>query len=183
MKLQRRSTPSMTLSKDSASMPAPRATRRKWLPLLACLTWAHACSYDPDDRCGDLHEDPISGRCLCPPDRVFTFEGCVACGANEVPGALGCECAPGYARAAPEMLCEPNCAADPGCAGPEDAGLADAGLARDITQPDASTLDAGPADASLQANDSQGDSTATFDHDCCPADAAATQTCAEECIP
>ena len=39
-------------------------------------------------------------RCVCVENAVFTPAGCVLCGANEVPGATACECAPGFVRGA-----------------------------------------------------------------------------------
>jgi hypothetical protein len=44
--------------------------------------------------------DPMSEmeRCICVPNAAFTGTACTLCGENEVGGATGCACAPGFGR-------------------------------------------------------------------------------------
>jgi len=58
-----------------------------------------ACVYDSSDRCGPnqvMYEDL---RCVCDEFSAQTATGCERCGANEVPGATGCEPAGGIGAA------------------------------------------------------------------------------------
>jgi hypothetical protein len=51
------------------------------------------------DRCGP--NEMISGdpeRCVCVPGTALTAAGCVTCGANEEPAAMGCQCSAGFVR-------------------------------------------------------------------------------------
>jgi hypothetical protein len=45
--------------------------------------------------------------CVCDENSAYVEElGCVPCGEHEIPGASGCECAPGYQRSGPAASCE-----------------------------------------------------------------------------
>jgi hypothetical protein len=45
--------------------------------------------------------------CVCDENSAYVEElGCVPCGEHEIPGASGCECAPGYQRSGPAAACE-----------------------------------------------------------------------------
>ncbi|GEM_PF-552926 len=83
------------------------------------------CIYDADKRCGNGQVVYTGGieRCVCDANSAWTASGCVTCGVNEVPGATGCTCQPGYGRAEPTAACAacgPNETAGPtgacGCA-------------------------------------------------------------------
>lgn len=67
--------------------------------LAATAMLATACLFDPDDRCGEgqVYSEE-SDVCVCENGLALTADGCVKCGRNEVAGAAGCECKPGYAR-------------------------------------------------------------------------------------
>lgn len=71
-----------------------------------------ACTYDADHRCGPhelLWGD--SESCVCEPTAVYTANGCVPCGENEVPGANVCVCIAGYSRSPETGVCTPPSAA------------------------------------------------------------------------
>jgi hypothetical protein len=88
--------------------PARAKRRLRALATLSgIITAALACTFDPDDRCGpnqEMYGDDV--RCVCVTGAVLTPGGCVLCDANEMPGASGCECAPGYERPADGGACE-----------------------------------------------------------------------------
>ena len=66
-----------------------------------------ACVYDASDRCGPnqvMYEDL---RCVCDEQSALTATGCELCSGDEVPGATGCVCKPGYARPDAEGECVP----------------------------------------------------------------------------
>jgi hypothetical protein len=94
--------------------PAPeRSARRaakRGIRLLAAVLAACAvagCIYDADDRCSDHQVVYQDSRCVCDPGSAWTAQGCVVCGENEQPGASGCECVAGFARAMADAECEP----------------------------------------------------------------------------
>ncbi len=71
---------------------------------------ATSCVLDSDDRCSDgqyLYED---GVCVCEEGSLYTPQGCVRCGENEVAGAGECTCAEGYERSGSQ--CVPAAPAD-----------------------------------------------------------------------
>jgi hypothetical protein len=71
-----------------------------------------ACTFDPDDRCGEhqvIYGDNL--RCVCEEGYAWTEGGCVACGEHEVAGPAGCLCEDGYARPTPDAPCEMQAAA------------------------------------------------------------------------
>jgi hypothetical protein len=87
----------------------PGAQHRTAVLLLGglALVTAGSCVYDSDSRCGPhqvLNTD-AEAMCVCDKDSVATADGCVPCGAHEVPGATACECAEGYARASANARC------------------------------------------------------------------------------
>lgn len=84
------------------------------------------CVYDSDEICGP-HQVVYGDKalCVCEANAAMTAQGCVPCGANEVPGASGCDCAVGYARPNATAKCEPipagigtACDATTACADP-----------------------------------------------------------------
>jgi hypothetical protein len=115
----------------SAITAKPARTRQR-VTALAVLSGiitaaSLACTLDPDDRCGpnqEIYGDNV--RCVCVAGAVLTPRGCVLCGANEVAGESGCECAPGYVLAADGSACEESamsgqgvdCNVDTPCADP-----------------------------------------------------------------
>lgn len=88
---------------------------------------ASSCVLDSDDLCGP--NQVIWGddeRCVCIEGTAYTPEGCVTCGANEVPSPGGCLCAMGFVRAAAGQPCQEipagigqSCTNDAGCLNPE----------------------------------------------------------------
>lgn len=88
-----------------------RESSRAWrsIRLLLCfsgLAFA-ACVYDSDERCGPNQSyDAMYLRCVCSPGSALTEQGCIPCGANEVPGSQGCDCAEGFVRPSPDAACE-----------------------------------------------------------------------------
>lgn len=98
---------SLSASHRSASRSA-RAGRAR-LRVALGLTGAvlGSCVYDSSDRCGDhqvIWGDNV--RCVCDEGSAWTQSGCVRCGKHEVPGANGCICEEGYARAAETEPCK-----------------------------------------------------------------------------
>ena len=76
-----------------------------WFALLGALP--SACVYDTSDRCGPhqvMYEDL---RCVCDAESAPTETGCEVCGPDEMPGATGCVCRPGYSKADAAGVCEP----------------------------------------------------------------------------
>ncbi|HET7540383.1 MAG TPA: hypothetical protein VFK05_10950 [Polyangiaceae bacterium] len=94
----------------------PRVKARYAAALFALLgALPSACVYDSSDRCGPhqvMYEDL---RCVCDATSAPTATGCEPCGDNEVPGAMGCECKPGFTKPAGGV-----CEAVIECAKPED---------------------------------------------------------------
>lgn len=92
-----------------------------------CGLLIYGCLYDAKEPCGDGLE--IYGdvaRCVCPEDAVWTEDGCVKCGAHEVPAGTECQCQTGYARQAPDAQCQPappglgaSCNTDGECTDPD----------------------------------------------------------------
>jgi hypothetical protein len=104
----------------------PPAKYRLAAALFALLgVMPSACTYDPSDRCGPhqvMYEDL---RCVCDAHSATTATGCVPCGADEVPGATGCTCKPGYSKSEEGGACEPTpmglgtaCEVSTGCSDP-----------------------------------------------------------------
>lgn len=90
--------------KDGAQRQRRRAARLGALMFTGALSLG--CLYDADDRCSPgtvLFEGTV---CVCAEGSVLTEEGCVVCGANEVPGAGACVCASGFSRASEGAPCE-----------------------------------------------------------------------------
>lgn len=94
------------------------------LPALLALI-ASACTFDPDDRCGQHQIYNNHDRCVCEEGAALTATGCVPCGEHELPGADRCVCVVGYSRPAEGAACEPTpealgaaCSADAPCADP-----------------------------------------------------------------
>lgn len=75
----------------------------------AVLLWglmATGCVYDPDAKCGEdlvLSKDGFS--CGCPKGSIFTPQGCLECGKNEVAGATTCDCKKGFSRSGAGAAC------------------------------------------------------------------------------
>jgi hypothetical protein len=104
--------------------------RRKYRPAVALFALLgalpSACVYDSSDRCGPnevMYEDL---RCVCDAFSAATATGCERCEADEVPGAMGCECKPGYTKPDAESACAPApmglgaaCDATTACEDPE----------------------------------------------------------------
>ena len=66
-----------------------------------------SCVYDSSNRCGPhqvLRTDSVA-ICVCDEHSASTADGCVPCGPNEIPGANGCQCAPGYDQRGPGEPC------------------------------------------------------------------------------
>lgn len=59
-----------------------------------------SCVYDSTKRCGphQILQMDNGGQCVCDEHSVGTADGCVPCGTNEVVGATGCQCAPGFGK-------------------------------------------------------------------------------------
>lgn len=59
-----------------------------------------SCLFDASQRCSEGQEySEEYDLCLCAPGMALTEEGCQKCGRNEIAGAAGCECKPGFERA------------------------------------------------------------------------------------
>ena len=73
---------------------------------LAILALA-SCVYDSGKRCGPHQVLQTTGMetCVCDEHSATTATGCVPCGTNEVVGASGCVCAPGFGKATPTEPC------------------------------------------------------------------------------
>jgi hypothetical protein len=74
------------------------------LPLATALA---ACTYDPDEPCGEnqvIYGDDL--RCVCAEGFAYTEDGCIACGEHEVAGSAGCVCEEGYVRPTADAACE-----------------------------------------------------------------------------
>lgn len=87
----------------------PARSKHRYALVLFALLGAipSACVYDSKDRCGPhqvMYEDL---RCVCDPQSATTATGCTPCGTDEVPGATGCVCKPGYTKPAEGGVCAP----------------------------------------------------------------------------
>jgi hypothetical protein len=104
----------------------PRSSRWRVIAVCGALIIPAACVFDPDERCGP-HEHTYAGaqRCVCDDGYVYTEDGCVECGAHEVPSSAGCVCEAGYSRPTSDGACEETpaalgaqCSDDSGCDDP-----------------------------------------------------------------
>lgn len=79
-----------------------------------------SCVYDSNKRCGphQVLQMDNGGQCVCDEHSVGTADGCVPCGTNEVVGATGCQCAPGFGKSGPSEPCTLGGGVD---AGPSDS--------------------------------------------------------------
>jgi hypothetical protein len=84
----------------------PRSKSRYAAALFALLgALPSACVYDASDRCGPNQVMYENQRCVCDEHSARTETGCVLCGTDEVPGATGCACKPGYSKPEPSGVC------------------------------------------------------------------------------
>lgn len=82
-----------------------RACLTASLPLACGLVGA--CAYDDSNPCGDdleVYGDNV--RCVCPEGSIFTPEGCVECGKNEMVSGSACVCEEGFSRPSADESCE-----------------------------------------------------------------------------
>jgi hypothetical protein len=87
----------------------PGSRRRATALLLGGLAMVAlaSCVYDSNKRCGpnQILQMDNGGQCVCDDLSVGTADGCVPCGTNEVAGATGCQCAPGFGKSGPTDPC------------------------------------------------------------------------------
>lgn len=96
------------MNSANVGAPPPRSRSRSVAALFALLgAIPSACVYDASDRCGP-HQVFEDRRCVCDAESAWTETGCVPCGADEVPGANGCTCKPGYSKPQADGVCEPT---------------------------------------------------------------------------